>query len=158
MGYDMYARGEMKPRDDGKQDNDEPGYFRLNIFGMSQAREELWPIGIVRGANAPEVPMAADFGVEDSFDFEDSGVELTPAQQRYTEALTRWRAGNTGDAPGIPIYKLGSNDGWVVNHVEVTSGVGFADANFPGWRDALTDYVREFVEWAERCVEGFEVW
>jgi len=150
MGYDMYRRGVDR--------NTDEGYFRLNIWGMSDAREQLLPLGIVRLAAAPVVPMTSDFGVEDSFDWDDAPEARSPAEKAYVEALRVWREGSDGEGPGIPTYKLGSNDGWVVNIIEVQSGVRHADEHHPGWRTTVHDFVREFIEWAETCTEGFEVW
>jgi hypothetical protein len=145
VGYDMYRRGE-----DRKSEAD---YFRLNIWGMDEAREQLYRVGIVRGADAPPVPRPEDFGL----DADNDGIDLAD-DHPYMVACRHWQEGFHGEAPGIPSYKLGSNDGWVVQPLEVQSGVRYADEHHPGWRDGLADFVAEWVTWMEASPEGFEVW
>ena len=120
---------------------------------MGEAREQLWQVGIVRVADAPPFPQLADFGLTEYPDEDDPG-EVHP----YNQAIHAWRTAPDGEGPGIPSYKLGSNDGWLVLPVEIRSGVLWADAHHPGWRARLRDFVAEFVTWMEGCTEGFVVW
>jgi hypothetical protein len=114
---------------------DTRGYHRLNIWGMGDARGELVKIGIVRDGPFPDPPSDENEDVE------------------------TWRCrAALGDGPGIPIHKLCTNDGWIITPIEVKSGVMWADLHHPGWRDDLSEHVREFVEWMEASLTGFEVW
>lgn len=144
MGFDMYRQG---------ADNDADGYYRLNVWGMSEATPILAAVGIVRWAESPPVPRAEMFGVTEHFD-----EPSTPQEHSYVLAISEWRDSTHGEGPGIPSYKFGSNDGWLVLPIEVQSGVGFADVNHPNWRKTMDDWVLEFVVWMEGCGEGFRVW
>jgi hypothetical protein len=163
VGYDMTRRH------DGE-------YFRLNIWGMSVAREQLFAVGAINVAEMPPYPQLADFGLErypqyqrgpagewkrlDLLDDEHRPLDPgpTPLEVRYLEAVEGWEQYSPPGEIGIPAYKLGSNDGWVVQWAEIESGLAFADAHHVGWRDRLDDYVREWVEWMEKSPDGFVVW
>lgn len=130
MGYDMYRVG---------ADNDRrgDGYFRLNMFGMSAACYELESFGVVRYVECPDYPH--------------DGTD---------EDRERWRtAVPPGDNVGIASYKFNSNDDWLVTPGEIRTSVVWADHHYPGWRERLTDFVREFVEWMEFTIPsgGFTV-
>ena len=146
MGYDMY-------RENADNRNDGDGYYRLNVWGMSEARPILAKFGIVRWADSPPPPDGEKFGITEYFD-----EAVTPEQKSYALALEQWRDGPNGEGPGIPSYKLGSNDGWLVLPLEIRSGIGFADANHPNWRKVMDDWVLEFVVWMEGSTDGFRVW
>jgi leucyl-tRNA synthetase len=73
-------------------------YFRLNIWGMSRARNLLYEYG-----------MAYD---SDSDHFSEDGVVVDP---RTSPLAT---AGVQDGVPGIAIHKLCSNDGWIVTPEE----------------------------------------
>ena len=136
MGYDMYRIRENGETEGYAEASLNGGYFRLNVWGMSDAREELHKIGIVREGAFPDPPASHDLADIDA-----------------------WRiASHGGDGPGIPVHKFCSNDGWVVTPLEVRSGVKYADEHFPGWPDTLSPHVAEFVEWMEASDRGFEVW
>ena len=153
MGYDLYREGA-----DNTRDGD--GYYRLNIWGMSEATEALADIGIVRWADSPPVPMAADYGIEDADWDTDEDDTLSVDQVAYRTAIELWRDG-TQEAPGIPSYKFGSNDGWLVTPLEIRSGIVVADTNSAGWRNSLPDWVLEFVTWMEQGAAqevSFRVW
>jgi hypothetical protein len=143
MGYDMYKSSPHRGED----------YYRLNIFGMGNARGALYELGIVIDVEQPAVPDPADFpGVIDGDD-----TELAD-DHPYRKALVAWRE-HEHETPGIPVYKLGSNDGWLVTQREIASGVAVADANQPeGWRGRLEDYIAGFVAWMEEADSGFTVW
>ena len=155
MGYDMY-------RDEHPDNDDQDGYFRLNVYGMSEVRQLLANIGIVRPAALPQPPDAERFGITEYFDSEDEDA-LTPEQKSYMVALQQWREGPDGEGPGIPSYKLGSNDGWLVTPIEIRSGTLWADDHTPTWRvdfdrDDTGKLALEFVEWMEGSAGGFRVW
>ena len=117
MGYDMYKVAPHRGED----------YYRLNIFGMGEARQALFELGIVLNVEMLE--------------FTEEMVTLDP------------------QLPGIPVYKLGSNDGWLVTPREIEAGIAAADALHPeGWRDGLEDHVSGFVAWMEEADSGFQVY
>ena len=62
------------------------------------------------------------------------------------------------EGPGICMHKLCSNDGWVVTELEIKSGIAYADAEHPDWRETLDKHTLAFVEWMEASPLGFEVW
>ena len=130
MGYDMY-----RITDDGDDPADPHatpgGYFRLNTWGMWEVQPKLINIGIVRESNFPDM----------------------------TTDEEQWRHAITGpEGPGVCMHKLCSNDGWVVTHLEISSGIAYANEHHPGWRENLPDNARAFVEWMEHSPYGFEVW
>jgi hypothetical protein len=123
-------------------------YYRLNIWGMGEARDELEPVGVIY-ADYSEMPSWPDIPDDAS----DEEVEAATAD------TLRWRP--PGEYPGIPVHKLCDNSGWHVTPGEIQTGVGWADAHHDGWREDLTDYVLEFVEWMERAArdgDGFRVY
>lgn len=108
----------------------EVSYFRLNIWGMSEAREELLLTGMV----------TSDYSID-------------PNAPLDVEAVIPGLA-------GIPVHKLGSNDGWVVQPSEIRSGIHAADDKRPGWRDSLCRSTLSFVVWMTKAShhDGFVVW
>jgi hypothetical protein len=147
MGYDCY-------RENASNNEDGDGYFRLNIWGMGEVREALWKVGVVNEEPCPPYPKPEDFGLPpDTFEVDDD--------HPYAVACRAWTDDPVpGDSCGIPVYKLGSNDGWLVRPSEITTGLEYADAHTPGWRDDLDEYATEFVAWLELCAAsgGFRVW
>ena len=166
------------------------GYFRLNIWGMSKARDELTHAGVIHWSvpspdwpeHPSELPDDVHCDIERGPDGLETGKhiistydpetgddiffllpdELIPVGDAYVAAMTETRDG-THEFPGIPGYKLGSNDGWLVQPLEITSGIKAADKLNPKWRDGLSDYVLRFVEYMEAAVPaeglgGFRVW
>lgn len=146
----------MYRKNGGGESRDPDDYFRLNVWGMGDARQALFQIGIVRLADMPPFPKAEDYGLDEYPDDDDNPA--SDDERRYLEAVRQWKESPHGEGPGIPLYKFGSNDGWLVLPIEVQSGVRYADEHHPGWRDGLEDFVREFVVWMEGSTEGFEVW
>lgn len=168
MGYDLY-----RVTSPDRNRDDEGAYFRLNVWGMGDARERLWEIGMVADVTMPPAPKLAEFGLTDApktitgdhiywsielQDFVDEGdepVTPTPEEAAYLMACQATLDDPPqGDAHGIALYKLCSNDAWLVTPGEIITGVGWADAHHAGWRDRLEDYIRQFVEWMEGSVPG----
>lgn len=122
-------------------------YFRLNIWGMSTARDELVSVGIATAdyLGPPPWPEQAD-------DPDDPG---------YHERVDAWLSWVPPDhQTGIAIHKLCDNSGWHVTPGEITSGLAWADHYHPDWRTRVTDYVAEFATWMERAARegnGFRV-
>jgi hypothetical protein len=158
----MYARG---------AGGGDEGYFRLNIWGMGDARDELYRVGVMVPADyPPDVPLS-DYGLDDFPPFSyagdgryvwegEEGEERRPTigELGFFEASRRVIEGPVpGNDHGIPLFKVGSNDGWLVLPSEVVTGIAYADRHHEGWREGLSEHVREFVEWMETCPNGFEV-
>lgn len=175
MGFDMYAFG----HDAGRR-TDADAYFRLNIWGMSHAVDELVRVGVMEQAPCPEFPQPAEFGLtewpEHAWDdarqvwtlyersadgWEYAVVEPDAHELAFLMAVRSVEEQpRSGDCHGIPTYKVGSNDGWLVTPTEIRTGVAWADHHEgDGWRQGLTDYVCDFVAWMERTADigGFRV-
>ena len=136
MGYDMY-------RENADNSNDGDGYFRLNVWGMSEARAILAEAGVVRNAPCPSFPRYEDFPNDDAYNDAVYALVAAPAP---------------GDAPGIPAFKFGTNDGWLVLPIEIQSGIAYANREHPYWRAGLAEWIEEFVTWMEGSTDGFRVW
>lgn len=109
MGYDMYIENLPEELALAKVEHEaywanyeankdkpippDPGYFRLNIFGMGTYRQFMEQFGM----------LATHY----DFKWGDADVDAAIA----------------GEEPGIPIHKLGSNDGWLVRPEEITSAL-----------------------------------
>lgn len=135
------------------------GYFRLNIWGMGTCRDIMWQLGMVSEADQPSYPKAEDFGLsavdfemdddpEDN-DHEEKAVEVGSPKHKYEQAVAAWRDG-TAEGGLIPLYKLGSNDGWLVNPEEIANSLAIYDAKkAAGELAGLTDIPSWFEEWIE---------
>ena len=125
------------------------GYFRLNIWGMETARNELYKVGVITDEPTPEFP---------GHDAEWESL----SEERQDEIINEWQSAVApGDTHGIPSYKLGSNDGWLVTPAEIRTGLAWADYHEgEGWEYRLTDYVQEWVQWMKQAATmgGFRVW
>jgi hypothetical protein len=117
-------------------------YFRLNIWGMGEARRVLIGTGMAWEAPPPTWPEDAD--------------------DEATEAVRRTQV----ERPGIPLFKLSSNDHWLVTPDEIWSGLLLYEKfkeTMPSFESALrqTDqrYILEFIEWMRGAAEhgGFRV-
>ena len=81
-----------------------------------------------------------------------SGLHGQDSNDEDCPVCVRWAA-QTMDGPGIPLFKFGSNDGWKVYPLEITSGLRLADDADPNWRADLSDLVGQFVDYLERCAD-----
>lgn len=179
MGYDMHAV------EDG-------AYFRYNIWGMSDARNKMDAFGMLDFRDHAPWPKAEDFGFdpkEDAFekalaaylsgDYEaDDELELPEGvteedydrARQLAEAEEAIKESELDPAEGIPAYKLGSNDGWLVTPGEIATALALfeasaaadpASATVPEGVDPETSslaYFLEFVEFLRHSqAEGFRV-
>lgn len=94
----------------------DPGYFRLNIHGMSRYRDAMLQIGM---AHNSDNPVETDEWPEYPEDVEDSDE----AEAKYNELADPLRARHITADPTIPLHKFGSNDGWVVTPDECHTAV-----------------------------------
>ncbi|GGO58779.1 hypothetical protein [Streptomyces lasiicapitis] len=132
-------------------------YFRLNIWGMGTARQIMGALDMLTDVPFPDWPTLEAYGLTDHPDEPDyytEGPERDAAQARLTDQerayLDAVRAVRDRDAetPGIPAYKLTSNDGWLVTEREVKAALDVwekadlkdqneTQAEFPWWGEWL---------------------
>jgi hypothetical protein len=106
VGYDMTVEN-----DTGL--SEEKAYFRLNIFGMSDYRNVMQALGMLDfDAHRPPFPCMEEF-LNDS-EYQEACREITDA-----EAPT---------PSGIPPYKTGSSDGWLITPRELRAALATYDA------------------------------
>lgn len=120
----------------------EQSYFRLNIWGMSACREIMAEHDML----AYEQPESAtfenvsEFPGEDHFD--DQGEPLTGTGEAYKRVVQRVRE-ETSPQPGIPLWKLCSNDDWLVLPEEIHAAL----AKAPEAVTVIEDNEEVTVEW-----------
>jgi hypothetical protein len=107
---------------------EERSYFRLNIWGMGTARDMMHRFGMLDvETNHPEWPDRKAFGVTDEqWDEYDSDLidEATPQALRNFHAAHEAVVGHAPKEPtGICVFKLGSNDGWLVTPPEIEAAL-----------------------------------
>jgi hypothetical protein len=109
---------------------EEHSYFRLNVWGMSAAREAMWKLGMLDDAfEYGEFPDAEDFGVtSEMYDFDDDDPATPEPMRRYREAQNKVLGAMATPVVGIPVFKLGSNDGWIVTPEELRVALAEYDA------------------------------
>jgi len=137
MGYDMYGV-------------EEGNYFRYNIGGMGQARDMLAALGMLDTRDEPSWPSPEDFGfalnadgsLPDEFYAALEGIPATgngdpedgirpegTDEDTWTRTMAYMGAqrdhidGENAPVQGLPYYKLGSNDGWLVTPGEIASAL-----------------------------------
>ncbi len=130
MGYDMYLVNETGDRD--------ADYFRLNIWGMKVAREIMYPLG-----------MAHDHGREGQ------PAYVTCPDEHYDRAERcdcndPWLS-YSPEVPGIPAWKVGSNDGWIVTPIDCQGALHMLAANGPAedapeWWDGWCSFIQRAAE------------
>lgn len=159
MGYDMYFR-------DGTEGDE--GYFRLNIWGMPWCVQEMHQRGMVFDAGEyPPWPEYADFGVTQAQveiiaypDFpSDTGLtgEEDAAARKYLAARDAVLSWHGPEIPGIPLHKLGSNDGWIVLPAECEAAASIGHKHPPPAQRA--DLWERWLDYLDRARShgGFEV-
>jgi hypothetical protein len=134
---------EYKRLMDKLYEEDDPAYFRLNIWGMGFMRAWMSKLGMLNEACSPPVfPDAESFGVREE---EIAGAEYSgpdeivdewgekhsPEWIEYQEATTRVKDSPPDTGFGIAWYKLGSNDGWLVTPQECNEAIEAFNAALP---------------------------
>lgn len=171
MGYDMYL---VETRE----------YFRLNIWGMGKALDAMHELGMLNsvgpGGWGLPWPRETDYGLPEDFpvwDYDDESVpetlspELRAALERYKAALDEHRRAGNMDAPGIPVHKFSSNDGWIVTPIECASALTIYNRVDPddaakvlavtGWdADESRQTWDDWIAYLRRAVDagGIQVW
>lgn len=148
MGYDMYA---VEPTGDHDLD-----YFRLNVWGMSNALEAMAALDMVTDApHADEWPDPPEGNWVDR----EEAVPGTPWDEYHNAARAIRAEHPNRDDPRTPIHKFGSNDGWIVTPIECRALVGIArSADTSGVE--LPEWWADWIDYIGRCATrgGFEVW
>lgn len=102
-------------------------YFRLNIWGMGAARELMHGAGMLDlESGHGDFPSDKDFGVTDAMwnDWDGEPDEDTsPEMRAYQKAVQAVTDAQREKPAGIPVHKLGSNDGWLVTPDEISSAL-----------------------------------
>ncbi|MFF3300932.1 hypothetical protein [Streptomyces sp. NPDC002908] len=99
----------------------EKSYFRLNIWGMSTCREWMDVLGMVTDQPAPEWPEPGAYGLDDYPD-EDSKT-LTDDERKFLADHEAASDHEPQPVTGIPMYKLCSNDGWLVTAAQCAAAL-----------------------------------
>jgi hypothetical protein len=165
MGYDLACRGEhldveaarevahAAGYDDvqawqnyDKLQTESGSYFRANIFSMGTLREVMMRLDALSLDSPPRFPDALQ------------GV--TEPNHAQKEMLAKWQAAESEDGL-IPIWKLGSNDGWIVTPSEIRHSL----EHMKGWvpkpeGDVDLDYWIEWIAFLRHTAKhhGFQVW
>lgn len=101
MGYDMQW----------EKDGSDEGYFRANIWGMGTLRYTMYLAGVLdEEAEMPQWPERPK-DLKEERDDDPRAIELE--KQRDATRATR-----STDPGKVPIFKFGSNDGWIVTPEE----------------------------------------
>lgn len=153
-------------------------YFRLNIWGMREASDVLSPLGMIHHyGNHPPFPQLPDIDGFDGCGMEVDGayIELDEAPEKFPPAAHEYQRAHedvlrfSPEVPGIPGWKFGSNDGWLVTPIDIQGAIAQlvnaakAACVEPAAMLASTagdrTYVVEFVEWMVRAIPrgGFRV-
>jgi len=137
MGYDLYwvkpggeeaATSPQMTFEDGdsgdaeRGDTADPGYFRLNIWAMTETLTVMFSAGMITEFRWPRFPKPAAFGLADEPEHYDSnGDEVIYApgspEARYVSSYNEVFRRDSGTT--IPGFKLGTNDGWLVTPDEI---------------------------------------
>lgn len=120
-------------------------YYRLNVWGMSRARELMNE----RGMLCTPGEIAYD-------EWPEYVEEGTPERARYEAERDVLLAAHRGECPGIPVHKLCSNDGWLVLPGEITAALAANDKHAP---PADVEWWPEWIDWLRDAIDrdGFEV-
>lgn len=136
MGFDM----EINDPDGGRT-------FNVNSAGMSALKGEMLRRGMLSCASEPTVPDRTGAQVPSEGGPERRSFEGYGRQHLCAEAE---------DAPsGIPVYKLSSNDGWLVTADECRAALRFTDGGeLTEEKEALRDRYEDFAKVLGLPIEG----
>lgn len=116
--------------------------FRLNIHGMRLARQAMAEVGMIHCQFEDQAPPWVDHPCQNDVDpCSMCDLQMNDRDTYYRTAQPRlaWAP----EVPGIPVWKFGSNDGWLVGPVEC---LGALDA----WEkapDALKRVILDRLPW-----------
>jgi hypothetical protein len=158
-------------------------YFRANIWGMQRLRDIMWRAEMIHDVASdarPDHPRPEEFGLDDdvAWNMHDQHTYYAPkgeAEPVTDERYHKWRAAYDNwltwapEVPGMPIWKFGSNDGWVVTPIEILgalhkwgengnptpSSLGLDTGDEPGWDEWWALWIQYLIDAAQH--DGFEV-
>lgn len=136
-------------------------YFRVNIWGMGDLRWEMRAQGLLTSDPEPT----------DWPDYPEGAAEDSPEYLAYREARAKLIGFDHGTG-GVPAYKFGSNDGWLVTPREIAvvlEKASPAPVTHPtGWVDdqgrpsdaEWPHFWKRWLAYLERAAQhgGCEVW
>lgn len=123
----------------------EHSYFRLNVWGMGEARAAMCRLRMVLDVGHAEFPTHEQYGVTDEMSQYDAEYnelpreDLAPQLRALLEHCDRVTDSQAESPIGIPIYKLGSNDGWLVTPDEIAAALTQYDRATLDDLDAVPD-------------------
>ncbi|MBO1332547.1 hypothetical protein [Streptomyces sp. VRA16 Mangrove soil] len=133
-------------------------YFRLNIWGMGTARQLMGALDMMTDAPMPPWPALETYDLTeypDAPEHHPTGPERDAAHTRLTDQerafLDTERATRDHDpqTPGIPAYKLTSNDGWLVSEREIKTALDAWDKTDPADQKQVRCEFPWWDEWLE---------
>lgn len=149
-------------------DKADRSYFRLNIWGMRVVRDAMEALGVCYDDYSTDERPDYPSDVPDEFYEDESDSPQFASIREQIEAYLTWSP--RGPEHGIPMHKLGSNDGWHVLPEEAfatASKVRAADPQIvlktlvqaggdnEGWLEIWNDWVQWLADASEHG--GFEV-
>ena len=156
-------------------------YFRLNVWGMSDYREHMTTLGMVKDPvedhGWPERPEGLPRDVflalgDDGATPEDRAQELwrrqygdlviTPEHERlyreYEKAEDAALRAHNPDVPGMTITKFRSNDGWIVTPEEITGALEMWELADPALKNKVRatagDYWEQWIDFLKTAAAG----
>lgn len=142
MGYDMTW-----------QTDSDKAYFHLSVWGMSAYARAMHELGMVyEVAPTGAWPKASDHGtthehIDTVEDGNPEGIQITAVQEAAARAYLKLRdahlSQHPGNTPGIPSFKFGTNDGWLVTPDECKAALAAYRAADEGKREAVLAAVRQ---------------
>ena len=139
----------------------DPNEFELNASGMTTAKVVMSRLGMLDHDTKHDLwPNQADYGVTPAM------AQLGPEDDEPRE-LAYFRAAEDAvrdkqaeNPTGIPLYKLGTNDNWLVTRDEITAALGaYRTALGDGASDCELWWWPYWIEFIERAAKhgGFRV-
>lgn len=140
----------------GEMDVADKSYFRLNIWGMGAALEYMHRFGMLSEGDHPAWPEHEEFGLSDKeweaaeeqyYDADEDLDAVTSANGRKFIEAHQAVLSASGDTPGIPFWKLCSNDGWHVTPEECQAALDAYEA--AGKPEVEKEHREWWAEWLD---------
>jgi hypothetical protein len=151
-----YRSNEAKAAIEQVREAERQSYFRLNMWGMGVAREAMFRAEMLNvGVDHPPWPKY------DPARDEDHEGELTAEYEAKAAVVTDSQPGIDAGNPGIPVYKFGSNDGWLVTPAEIETALTLMPSDYrPEYEGEWIGWWTDWVEFLRHCQGhgGFRVW
>lgn len=116
--------------------------FHLDMWAMNKARRMMFRLGMLDlDVPSPHSLTAESFGVTAEMlkiDYPAFPEAFTPPElQAMQKARTALLEGAVEDPKGIPPFKLGSNDNWLITPEELTAGLKTGDERYRNTDETL---------------------